>query len=288
MWKLNSNWLSYNEYSYLQVEGKKRSAIFDYAQKNGKHCNSNLYTLYKNATATPSYVEFQGLTITRDNLMDLPINPVYISYLREHFELSPRRHTCLNNDVYLTQNQQQIIMGSLLGDGHVPQKSHRLQMYHSIKQRDYLLWKKNCLGRLICSDISTYHYTDKRTGKRNANCYITTLPHKFITSMRDLFYQPKKIGSIPVINQLNPFGLTIWYCDDGVKISNTKARICTNSFTRPNVEQIVEALKAKYGFTKLWINKDNMIIFSASDTRLLTDIILPYMPKCMMYKLENK
>jgi hypothetical protein len=52
--------------------------------------------------------------------------------------------------MYLSGEEKSVIIGSLLGDGYLERngKYFRLQITHSIKQKDYLMWKMDKLKSL--------------------------------------------------------------------------------------------------------------------------------------------
>jgi hypothetical protein len=58
----------------------------------------------------------------------------------------------------LSEEEKSIIIGSLLGDGHLERNGvhFRLQITHSIKQKSYLLWKMRKLKRLLSGKIYVY------------------------------------------------------------------------------------------------------------------------------------
>lgn len=288
MWNFSFNRLSYEEYWALLMQGCSTSVIIKHANTIGKQCNSNLCTLYRRAKPLSGHVEFNGYKITSGNLDKIPINKAYLGYLREHFGLPSRRNTIVSCDYILTEIQKQVIMGTLLGDGYIPKKENSLGICHGDKQYEYLDHKVKLLGCLVKSPIRTFHYTNKKTNKPGINVYARTVPHQFIKDMKKSFYlKSGKVIPDDVIQMLNPLGLAIWYCDDGVTMRN-KARICTNCFSKIELKKMTSRLCSIFGFKTLWTNKENMVIFSRRDTDHLRLIIIKNVPSCMSYKLERE
>ncbi len=287
MWNLSSNRLSYEEYWILASKGNPNSAIISHANMVNKQCNTNLCTLYKKAKPFKDCVEFNGYKITPKNIDKISINKAYLGYLREHFGLPSRRHTIVSCDDPLTEIQKQVIIGTLLGDGYIPKRENSLRMCHGDKQYNYLEHKIKLLGHLVKTPIKTSHYVDKRTNRAGVNVYARTIPHQFIKDMKESFYL-KSGKTIPdnVIQMLNPLGLAIWYCDDG-SVMGKKARLCTNCFTKDELKRLTVRLGLVFGFKKLWINNQNIIVFSRWDTTHLKSIIGDNMPPCMLYKVRK-
>ncbi len=290
MWKLNNNRLSFAEYTRLRNLGHNYTRIIQYARSKHKQCNSNLCTLYKRAKAKDGVVYFSGFSITPSNLFSTKINKAYIPYIAEHFGIRPKKHTVVSSDFEVSAIQKQVLMGSLLGDAHIPQnrgyRCNYVTMCHSSKQRAYLEWKFSLLGNLIHAPIRESEYTDKRSGQRGKNVYGNTIPHSFIRDMKHVFYPCQKEIPVSIISQLDALGLGVWYCDDG-SIMRSKARLCTNCFSRKSLILIQPALRKRFGFQKLWVNADNILVFSTHDTKKLRNLISDTTPAMMSYKLAE-
>ena len=67
----------------------------------------------------------------------------------------------------LTDQQQSLIIGSLLGDGYMSCKTHAyLKIGHSIKQKDYVDWKYSFLSSFVLMKPSSYKGNGTRIGYR--------------------------------------------------------------------------------------------------------------------------
>lgn len=285
MWNLSSNRLSFEDYVRLRCAGYKYREIIDHAVRIGKQCNTNLCSIYESAKIiNKDTIIYKGISITKNTVDQCLIHRAYIPYFREHFGLPTRRNTVITSDFAITEKQKQILLGTILGDGHIPKNCNYLNMTHGILQKSYLQWKTNNLGKLIQSDIKECSYKDNRINKTLTNVYINSIPHFFIRSMRDAFYIPSKQPALSFLKNINALGLAVWYCDDG-SIIRDKARLCTNSFDHEHLESTINVLKHLFGFDNIWINNQNILVFSRKSSLRMKSIIREFVPDCMKYKL---
>ena len=160
----------------------------------------------------------------------------------------------LNND------QIQLLMGSILGDGSLQKTSKnrlRLRFIHGEKQKKYLEWKA------FMFNIKNIHYIQK-------NGYARSPAYTFCTKCFDF---PKVNSFDYIINNIDERGLAIWFMDDGSICKNNNLEIngClihSNSydynihlkfitlFNRFNIEIII-ATSRKYYYLRF--NKDNAL-----------------------------
>ena len=112
----------------------------------------------------------------------------------------------------LSEVQQQLVLGCILGDGYMRKKTHaHLQITHSSKQKEYVDWKYQTLKSLVISPPSSYKGNAGRIGYR---FFTKSLPE--LTSFYERFYK-KGIKVIPKNITLGPRALAVWYMDDGSK-----------------------------------------------------------------------
>lgn len=90
----------------------------------------------------------------------------------------------------LTDQQQSLIIGSLLGDGYMSCKTHAyLKIGHSFKQNNYVDWKYSFLSSFVLKKPSKYKGNGKRIGYR---FWTKSLP-VFTTYYRAFYLQQKKV-----------------------------------------------------------------------------------------------
>ncbi|GMX58827.1 MAG: hypothetical protein MCSN_4810 [Candidatus Microsyncoccus archaeolyticus] len=184
----------------------------------------------------------------------------------------------------LTQLQESLIIGSILGDGYVRiipgRKDAFLEINHSIKAKEYVDWKYSVLKNICKSEPKERNTNDGRVAYRfftKQNCEITNL--------LNLFYENgKKI--IPVNLELNPIILAVWFMDDGSK-SKSSVYLNTQQFGLIDQNRLLHKLR-QFGL-KARLNRDKKyyrIRFLSESIFKLNQIIDPYVISSMRYKLS--
>lgn len=171
-------------------------------------------------------------------------------------------------------DKEQIFFGSLLGDACIKWPKHcknpNFCERHGLKQRDYLLWKKQHLS------FST-KYREDLYGK-SPGCYIYS-SHK---AMFKKYYEWKYRNTIEIVKRLKMLGLLIWYLDDGNYHYGTNR---LSLFIRPVLNDI--EIK-KWLYSEYWVESKvyknspervgNSLILPSSATKQLLILFSPYIP----------
>jgi hypothetical protein len=139
----------------------------------------------------------------------------------------------------LSDIQYALIMGTLLGDGHLNKRgnSFRLKIEHSIKQKDYVHWKYNILKNLCTTTKGPYESENSGT-----TVLFYTSSGKYLEEIYHFFYKinpstgrykktitPELIENLP----LHPLVLTAWFLDDGDVRSDCYAgKLATQGLTK--------------------------------------------------------
>ena len=195
----------------------------------------------------------------------------------------------------LTNLQNQMLYGAILGDSHVELNgnSARVRFDHSIKQRDYIEWKYKILTP-YCTTLRLYTVFDKRTQQYYEKIRFNSKTLPIFNTFRNHFYvgQKKRIPS-NISDYLNSaLALAIWYCDDGGKKKDCKAyRLHTNCFSFYDVELLQGALKNNFALNSS-IHKQGkgfLIYIGAKDSMAerFCDIVKPIVASkipSMLYK----
>lgn len=182
----------------------------------------------------------------------------------------------------LTEDQDSLIIGSLLGDGYMSCKRNAyLKICHSIKQKKYVDWKYVFLSQFVHTKPHSYQGNGSRIGYR----FLTrSLP--VFTRYYRLFYDERKRKHIPDLPNLTPLALAIWYMDDGAR-NRKSAYFNTQQFSVEDQLKLLKLLKRSFG-NEGNLNRDKKywrIRLYQLDAQKLKDIIYPYMPSCMHYKI---
>jgi len=122
-----------------------------------------------------------------------------------------------------TSEQQSILHGTLLGDGNLNITNSggvnaHLQLKHSIKQRDWFMWKYTRLRNLFQMEPKT---TFDRCGIKGyehrvyEKIYASSKCHPLLTIIHRQFYPAKKVVTQSILDQVDDLALMVWFCDDG-------------------------------------------------------------------------
>lgn len=181
------------------------------------------------------------------------------------------------NNPVLTKRQEEIFLGTMLGDGSLEDRktaNSRLQIRHSLKQRDYVDWLYNEFQNLVLS---------KPRQIENAYFFRTrSLP--LFTQWRQKFYK----GGTKIIPQdisLSPLSLAIWFMDDGY-FDKKAAYFCTHCFDKQNLHHLQKLLR-KYGLeSSPIIDRDHYKIrlFVGSTPRFIS-LVKQYIHPTLLYKI---
>lgn len=210
----------------------------------------------------------------------------------------------------LTQEQLDIINGTILGDGYLYKQTdgfHRLSLCHSDKQLDYLKFKMNKLS-FIFRQSKPNRYLNKEKEynghkiKERIQYHAHSISHPSLTTIYNLCYRNKiKYIDRRFLNLLNETSLLIWFLDDGsLSKRNRNSILCTNCFTISEVKAIQKWFFQKFRIiSKLRMSYRQLhgerkgypiLHFSVLETCKLFDIfrqspIFNELPECMLYKV---
>ena len=191
----------------------------------------------------------------------------------------------------ISSETEQVLIGSLLGDGGLILPKKGINAYfremHSIKQKEYLEWKKGYL-KVFNPKLKYMSTFDTRTNKYYHHAVLWTNINPLLTMYRELLYKNKrkKIGG-DILNKVDLLALAIWYCDDGsFGYINQNGKIATYLSYEDN-RLIAKFLKKRFDI-HCTVNKDGKryhLYFSVKEIRKFLNLIKDYVPECMNYKL---
>ncbi len=190
----------------------------------------------------------------------------------------------------ITQEEHDLIIGSLLGDASIRQreKNSCFRFSHSIKQKDYSTFKKE---KLINFNISEFREVKRKIGQNFIHAIdFSTKTHPIFNYYQNLFYKNgRKVIANEILNQINPQSLVYWICDDG-SYDNKQGYIilCTNSYSLEEHKLMKEFFKQRFGLDPTIGFRDNKyyyLRFKQEDSKKLINIIKPFIPESMKYKI---
>ena len=193
-------------------------------------------------------------------------------------------------------DQFQLIVGSLMGDARLECRSKniraehtaRLRIHQSDKQKEYVFWKYNKLKNLVLKGPRfTKVWHDKERNKDHFSWYFHTQSNKTLGLLHKLFYQGNtKIVPKDLLETLNPFGLAVWYMDDG---SNNGSNITFSTHCFSNEEQkVVQKLFSDKFRIRTTIVKDrtrSKIAIGYRECSKFMNIVQPHIIPSMAYKI---
>jgi|TARA_Y100000310_G_scaffold24354_1_gene23389 hypothetical protein len=233
-----------------------------------------------------------GLRTDRDLKLFAQNYDIYIAPARELIKLVRKWNNDLQkNPLHLIdQKEHDLIIGSLLGDASIRKRERNscFRISHSIKQEAYINWKYGILRNFEFSEF----YRRKRTinGIEGEIINFATKTHPVFNYYRNLFYKDNiKTIDQNMLQHLNARSLAIWICDDG-SFSRTQDIIilCTNSFSLEEHKLMRDYFNKKFGLNPTIGFRDKKYFylrFRKEDSKKLIEIIKPFIPECMKYKI---
>lgn len=187
---------------------------------------------------------------------------------------------------------KQLIIGSLLGDGTFEKIENdygntSLVVAHCMKQEEYIKFKFDLLQRYsLVNKIRENAYTDNRFKEPEYHeLRFKTRRNPIFTYVRKKCYiDGKKHISFDIIEDLDSFGLAIWYMDDGY-VTNDSCIFSTCSFTEQEQELLAYFLLGRFGLHFTVGRNDNSLYLKSVDFPKFRELVSPYILECMKYKL---
>jgi recombination protein RecA len=198
----------------------------------------------------------------------------------------------------LSDQQMQLILGSLMGDGNLSpnrcgRSGTRFRMGHGAKQAAYLKWKVSLLGNIRCT----------RTSNAKGAVFADFTPLPELAEIHDAVYfgDGKKHLSWDYLKQLTPFALAVWYMDDGCFVLRSKGlqertqggtgriEFCVEAMSPGSRGRLVQYLHDTYGLdVKLHASgpaRKAVLRFTTSASEKFQKLVAPYVHPSMQYKL---
>ena len=183
----------------------------------------------------------------------------------------------------LTEAQEALIVGCLLGDGAMRCKTHALlEINHSIDQRAYVEWKYRQLEHLV----STPPKARRAGGQRIAYRFTTRSLPQLTTFYRQFYADGTK--RIPEGLILRPLSLAVWLMDDGAK-SYRAVYLNTQKFDPVSQKQLMDILLQQHSIHAR-LNRDKQywrLRIAVGSVGRLAQLVRPYLLPMFQYKLPS-
>ncbi len=187
-----------------------------------------------------------------------------------------------NLSLALTEIQKDILIGCILGDGHVQPKG-KVIIEQSVGQEEYLMWKyvelKNLAYPAMPREIVR---KDARNGKEYHS--LVFYLRQYFRPWRKIFY-PENKKIFPDKLFLSPISLAIWYMDDGSQ-SQGNCIISTEGFDELSRKNIQDALYGQFGIETSFRANGKLSIRWKSQPKFY-GLINPHIIPSMKYKVPN-
>jgi uracil-DNA glycosylase len=180
-----------------------------------------------------------------------------------------------------------VVCGSVLGDSSLPAKSSSLTFTHSQRQAEYARFKAELVAELS-PNVEERQVAAVVGGRTYDVVLVRTLAHRALRVLREDFYRPRKVVPPWLADELNPRMLAFWFMDDGytrIREGGRRplAEIATNAFSDTDLQLLIAGLgrlglSAKASRSRLY--------FNVEATERLSELIAPYVPPAMRYKLH--
>jgi len=218
-------------------------------------------------------------------------------------EIAAGDRVMVAEQVRLSDQQWQVVLGGLMGDAHLAPNRRdrtgvRLRMGHGARQVDYLDWKASLLGNIPQS----------RSVNAQGAAFVDLTPLPELAELRDTVYLGggQKHLSWDYLKALTPLALAVWYMDDAsftvrsTGVGNPalqartvdgsgRAEVCVEAMSPGSRERLVVHLRDAFGVESTVRPRGAagkaLLQFTTAGTTVLQDLIAPFVHPSMDYKL---
>jgi recombination protein RecA len=287
------------------VDGKLPVEVLSYDAERGELVPRKVVNWFNNG-CTEEFLEFKveragngasrakaTLAMTANHLIRTP------GGWREAGEIAVGDRVMLAQPHLLSPTQWEVVLGSLMGDGCLSPSvrpdaaAARFRMGHGAKQAAYLDWKCSLFANLPHS----------RTSNAKGAAFADFTPLAELDELRRAVYlgDGRKHLSDEYIKALTPLSLAIWFMDDGTFTLRSKGlqertrggsgriEICVEAMSVGTQQRLVTYLRDVWGLDARLISRGRRsvayILFTTRASGQFQEIIAPYVPPSMEYKL---
>jgi len=198
----------------------------------------------------------------------------------------------------LSDQQWQVVLGSLMGDGNLSPNGRdrdgvRFRLGHGAAQSGYLDWKVSLLGNIPVSR--------RENEKGHVFADFTPLPELAELQRTVYMGNGKKTITEEFLKALTPLALAIWFMDDGSFTLRSKGlqqrteggsgriQFCVEAMTEGSRDRLVEYLRDTHGLDVSWrlsgSSRKAVLTFSTHASRRFLEMVAPFVHSSMDYKL---
>ncbi len=217
---------------------------------------------------------------------------------REAGELMAGDRVMVEETHRLSDQQWQVVLGSLMGDGNLSPNRRgrsgvRFRLGHGAKQIAYLDWKASLFANIGQS---------RRVNAAGA-AFVDFSPLPELGELQEVVYQGdgKKHLTWDYLKALTPLALAIWYMDDATFVLRSKGlqvrtedgsgriEICVDAMSPGSRERLVAYLHDTHGLdvkvTTRGARQQQVLRFTTAASARFQILVAPYIHPSMAYKL---
>lgn len=191
----------------------------------------------------------------------------------------------------LNQQQYDLVIGSLLGDGHIDRREEfpLFVVSHAENQKDYLYYKYAIMKNLC--EMTPTKYKGKMQYKIVDSICDCQDFYRFNTRTYCAFKPFRKMSKIDLINRLNEYSFSIWMLDDGHCVEKGYWELCAPLESDEERSTMKNILYNKFGITPIEQKDNRYFKFHSEDSFKITNMILNNIPNdldVIQSKILNK
>ena len=200
-------------------------------------------------------------------------------------------------DVVIEERQDQILVGTLLGDGHVGIQASSINPSFSVGHReqdkDYLFWKYEELKTTGLFKSPPFPRQKPINGKIFTRWVIRSIQHPVLKEYLNLMYtENRNIITLRTLERMGLLGLSIYYQDDG-GFHNRRPHLYTYGYNEDEIRLLkyfldsrwdlkFELKPVKYGRPK---KEGFILVLERASIPRFKELIVPYILPCMSRKI---
>lgn len=192
----------------------------------------------------------------------------------------------LNNELIISEKQNQIILGSLFGDGNLKRNNkmgkftHYFREQHAEGEKQYIEWKYGELLSLTNQKGLNYVIKENREIKKG-HISICQNAYEFQTKTSISFNRYLDKEKYLLVNEFSELAYIIWFLDDGwcsVSGNTISYLISAYQFNNQELEYINNTINNNLELDGRICSRKELY-YPVKNTSKITEIILKYIPK---------
>lgn len=176
----------------------------------------------------------------------------------------------------LNNIQNDLIIGSMLGDGHIDKRETQPMFIvsHAEDQKDYLFWKYD-----ILKDLCNTPPVEKPEAIRyfSEKGYLCQKQYRFCTRIYDCLKSYRSMSYKDLLKLMNKFSFCIWMLDDASR-DRSNWILCIAEYTQEEISYAIKIFENRFDLNA-WQQKDKRyVVFDSNSSRKIDNIMLKNIP----------